>query len=390
MTLDRPLRMGMVGGGPGSFIGEVHRKAARMDGGVEIVAGAFSRYFEKCRETARHLMIPPARSYKSFQEMAAQESRLPSEERIDFVAIVTPNNSHYPIAKAFLEAGFHVICDKPMTFNVQEARELQTIVKASGKIFGLTHNYTGYPMVKLARDLVRAGELGDIRKIIVQYPQGWLSTPLETTGSVQAGWRTDPAQSGAAGAIGDIGTHGENLAEYITGLKISYVCADLTTFVPGRRLDDDGNCLLRFENGAKGILHVSQISVGEENDLAIWVYGNKKSLEWHQEQPNHLLLKAADGPVQIFRRGNAYVGAKSPAAARATRLPFGHPEAFIEAFANIYCNFTDTVRAVLAGTTPDPLMLDFPTVDDGVRGMLFIETVVASAASSAKWTPMTI
>jgi predicted dehydrogenase len=382
--------MGMVGGGPGSFIGEVHRKAARMDGGVEIVAGAFSRNYEKCCETARQLMIPPARSYKSFQEMAAQESRLPSGERIDFVAIVTPNNSHYPIAKAFLEAGFHVICDKPMTFNVQEARELQKIVKASGKIFGLTHNYTGYPMVKLARDLVRAGELGDIRKIIVQYPQGWLSTPLETTGSVQAGWRTDPAQSGAAGAIGDIGTHGENLVEYITGLKISYVCADLTTFVPGRRLDDDGNCLLRFENGAKGILHVSQISVGEENDLAIWVYGTKKSLEWHQEQPNHLLLKAADGPVQIFRRGNSYVGAKSPAAARATRLPFGHPEAFIEAFANIYCNFTDTVRAALTGTMPDPLMLDFPTVDDGVRGMLFIETVVASAASSAKWTPMII
>jgi len=380
--------MGMVGGGPGSFIGEVHRKAARMDGGVAIVAGAFSRFPSKCQETARQLMIPPGRAYGSYQEMAERERSLPDGDRIDFVSIVTPNNSHHAIATMFLEAGFHVICDKPMTFNLQEARDLRKIVRASGKVFGLTHNYTGYPMVKLARDVVHAGELGEIRKVVVQYPQGWLTMPLEATGNVQAGWRTDPAQSGAAGAIGDIGTHCENLVEYISGLKISHVCADLTAFVPGRRLDDDGNCLLRFENGAKGILHVSQISVGEENDLAIWIYGTKQSLEWHQEHPNHLSLKEADGPVRVFRRGNPYVAAMSPAAARATRLPSGHPEAFIEAFANIYLNFTDTVRAARTGTSPDPLMLDFPTVDDGVRGMQFIETVVASAASATKWTPM--
>ena len=302
---------------------------------------------------------------------------------------MTPNNSHFPIARAFLEAGFHVICDKPMTLNGQEARELRTIVKASGKVFGLTHNYTGYPMVKLARDIVRGGDLGEVRKIVVQYPQGWLATPLETTGNVQAGWRTDPAQSGA-GAIGDIGTHAENLSEYITGLKITQVCADLKTFVKGRRVDDDGNCLLRFDNGASGSLHVSQIAVGEENNLAIWIYGTEKSLEWHQEHPNALFLKSPDAPVQVFRRGNAYIGGRSAAAARATRLPSGHPEAFIEAFANIYCNFSDTVRAALTGTTPDPLALDFPNVDDGMRGMLFIETVLASANSGEKWTPIIV
>jgi predicted dehydrogenase len=390
MTLDRPLNMGMVGGGPGSFIGEVHRKAARMDGGVQLVAGAFSRFPEKCVETARQLTISPSRAYKSYQEMAEQESRLPVGERIDFVSIVTPNNSHYAIARIFLDAGFHVICDKPMTFNTQEARDLHAIVKASGKVFGLTHNYTGYPMVKLARDMVRGGELGEIRKIVVQYPQGWLATPLEATGNVQAGWRTDPSQSGAAGALGDIGTHAENLAEYITGLQITHVCADLHTFVKGRRLDDDCNCLLHFANGARGILHVSQISVGEENDLAIRVYGTGKSLEWHQEHPNSLSVKSPDAPVQVFRRGNGYIGAKSAAAVRATRIPAGHPEAFIEAFANIYFNFADTVRAALTGTIPDPLALDFPGVDDGLRGMLFIESVLASAKSGEKWTPMIV
>jgi predicted dehydrogenase len=303
---------------------------------------------------------------------------------------VTPNNSHFLIAKTFLEAGFHVICDKPMTFNAQEARELRAIVRASGRVFGLTHNYTGYPMVKLARDMVRGGELGEVRKIVVQYPQGWLSTPLENTGHVQAEWRTDPAQSGAAGSLGDIGTHAENLSEYITGLKITHVCADVNTFVKGRRLDDDCNCLLRFENGARGLLHVSQISVGEENDLAIWIYGTKKGLEWHQEHPNSLIVKSPDGPVQVFRRGNGYIGEKSAAAVRATRIPAGHPEAFIEAFANIYYNFADTVRAALTGTTPDPLALDFPNVDDGTRGMLFIETVLASAKGGEKWTPMIV
>jgi len=255
-------------------------------------------------------------------------------------------------------------------------------------VFGLMHNYTGYPMVKLARDMVRQGELGKIRKIVVQYPQGWLATALERTGQQQAAWRTDPKQSGASGCIGDIGTHAENLSEYITGLKITHICADLTTFVKGRRLEDDGNCLLRFNNGARGVLHASQISIGEENGLAIWVYGEEKSLEWHQEHPNYLYVKEPDSPVQLWRRGNNYVGAKSPAAARATRLPFGHPEAFFEAFANVYCNFADTIRARMTRTKPDKLALDFPNVDDGVRGMLFIDTVLASARSRQKWTKM--
>ncbi len=388
MPFQRTLKMGMVGGGPGAFIGEVHRKAARMDGGIDIVAGNFSRNSAKNQETGRQLLLQPGRIYPTYEELAGKERRLPEGEKVDFVSIVTPNNSHFPIAKKLLTAGIHVMCEKPMTFSAREARELQKIVKVSGKVFGLMHNYTGYPMVKLARDIVRDGDLGEIRKIVVQYPQGWLAAPLEKTGSVQAIWRTDPAQSGIAGAIGDIGTHCENLSEYITGLKITEICADITTFVKGRRLDDDANCLLRFENGARGILHVSQIAIGEENNLAIWVYGTKRSLEWHQEHPNALHLKEPDGPVQVYRRGNSYVGAKSAAAARATRLPFGHPEAFIEAFANIYCNFADTVRASLKGKKPNKLALDFPNVDDGARGMLFIETVLASSRSSRKWTRM--
>jgi predicted dehydrogenase len=380
--------MGMAGGGPGAFIGDVHRKAARMDGGVEIAAGTFSRNPEKSSEIGRQLYIDPRRVHASIESMVEHERRLPAGERVDFVSVTTPNNSHFPIAKALLEAGFHVLCEKPMTLTSGEARELKNIVDRTGKKFCLMHNYTGYPMVKLARDMVRGGDLGEIRKVVVQYPQGWLATPVERMGSVQALWRTDPAQSGAGGAIGDIGTHCENLSEYITGLKITQVCADITAFVQGRRLDDDGNCLLRFDNGAKGVLHVSQISIGEENNLAIWIYGTKGGVEWHQEHPNDLQVKDADGPVRVFRRGNAYVGTRSPAAARATRLPFGHPEAFIEAFANVYCNFADTIRGVIAGKAPAPLALDFPGVDDGLRGMLFIDTVVASSKSSAKWTDM--
>jgi predicted dehydrogenase len=388
MNMERPLNMGMVGGGPGAFIGDVHVKAARMDAGINLVAGAFSRTPEKSRETGRRLLIDPQRVYASYEELVERERKLREGKRVDFVSIVTPNNSHFPIAKAVLEAGFHVMCEKPMTFTTGEARELQAIVKTTGRVFGLMHNYTGYPMVKLARDIIRGGELGELRKIVVQYPQGWLSAPVESMGSKQAVWRTDPAQSGAAGALGDIGTHGENLVEYVTGLKITHVCADLTTFVRGRRLDDDCNCLVRFEKGVKGLLHVSQISAGEENNLAIWVYGAEKGLEWHQEHPNYLYLKEVNGPVQVYRRGNPYVGAKSAAAGRATRLPFGHPEAFIEAFANVYCNFADTIRALLAGEPADALALDFPNVDDGVRGMLFIESVLVSAISSEKWTPM--
>ncbi len=386
MKLNRKLNMGMVGGGPGAFIGEVHRKASRMDGGIELVAGAFDINPRKSKQMGRQLLLNPRRIYRNYEEMIERELKLPGGERIDFVSITTPNNWHFPIARDFLNAGFHVMCEKPMTFNVKEARQLQQIVKKSRKVFGLMHNYTGYPMVKLARDLVRSGELGKIRKIIVQYPQGWLATPLERTGSMQAAWRTDPKQSGGAGCMGDIGTHAENLSEYITGLKITHLCADLTTFVKGRQLDDDGNCLLRFNNGARGILHASQISIGEENNLAIWIYGEEKSLEWHQEHPNYLYVKQKDGPVEAWRRGNNYIGAKSPAAARATRLPFGHPEAFFEAFANIYCNFADTLRARLERTKPDPLMLDFPDAKDGLRGMLFIDTVLASTKSKQKWT----
>ncbi|MHC4114208.1 MAG: Gfo/Idh/MocA family protein [Planctomycetota bacterium] len=386
MKLDRNLKMGMVGGGPGAFIGEVHRKAARMDGGIELVAGAFDINPRKSKQMGRQLRLNSKRTYRTYTEMIDKELRLPPGERVDFVSVTTPNNWHFPIARDFLNAGFHVMCEKPMTFNVKEARELKKLVKKSRKVFGLLHNYTGYPMVKLARDMARDGELGKIRKIVVQYPQGWLSTALERTGQQQASWRTDPKQSGASGCMGDIGTHAENLAEYITGLKITEICADLTTFVKGRRLDDDGNCLLRFNNRARGVLHASQISVGEENNLAIWVYGEQKGLEWHQEHPNYLYVKEQDGPVQVWCRGNCYVGERSAAAGRATRLPSGHPEAFLEAFANIYCNFADTVRARTARKKPDPLALDFPNVDDGLRGMLFIETLIASTASRQKWT----
>ncbi len=385
MNIGRNLKMGMVGGGPGAFIGDVHRKAARLDGGIDIVAGAFSQSPAKSRQMGKELNLNPKRVYKNYENMIEEESKLPPGEKIDFVSIVTPNDSHFPIASAFIKAGFHVVCDKPMTFNTSQARKLRNLVKKSRSIFALTHNYTGYPMVKLAKDMVRDGDLGKIRKIIVQYPQGWLSTMLEKQNIKQAKWRTDPKKSGAAGCMGDIGTHAENLAEYITGLKITQLCADLNTFVKGRKLDDDGNCLLRFNNGARGILHASQICIGQENNLAIWVYGQEGSLEWHQEKPNYLKVYKPDKPVQVWRRGNDYVAEKSPAAGRATRLPFGHPEAFIEAFANIYCNFADTLRAAIAKKKPENLAKDFPDVDDGLRGMLFIDTVIASNKSKQKW-----
>ncbi|MDH7599567.1 MAG: Gfo/Idh/MocA family oxidoreductase [Sedimentisphaerales bacterium] len=386
MALGRRLRMGMVGGGPGAFIGEVHRKAARMDGLIELVGGAFSSDPERSKAMAKELCLDPSRVYKDYKEMIAKERQLPPGDRFDFVTICTPNHLHFPIASELLKAGLHVMCEKPMTMDVKEAKQLQRLVKKTGLVFGLMHNYTGYPMVKLARDMVRAGELGKIRKIVVQYPQGWLASALEKTGNKQAGWRTDPRQSGASGCGGDIGTHAENLAEYITGLRMTHICADLTTFVPGRKLDDDCNCLVRFDNGARGVLHASQVSIGEENNLAIWVYGEKGGLEWHQEHPNYLYVKRPDGPLEVWRRGNPYVAAKSQAAGRATRLPFGHPEAFIEAMANIYSNFAHTVAAAIEGTEPDELAKDFPTVDDGVRGMLFLEALVASTKANQKWT----
>ncbi|OVE76781.1 oxidoreductase [bacterium E08(2017)] len=383
--MNRKLRMGMVGGGPGAFIGEVHRKAARMDGAIEIVAGAFDIDPKKSRQMGRELCIDKKRAYNTYLDMIEGELALPEDERIDFVSITVPNNWHFPIAKDFLEAGFHVMCEKPMTMDVKEAKKLKEIVRESGKVFGLMHNYTGYPMVKLAKDMVKDGDIGKVLKVVVQYPQGWLIKPIERDGQQQAAWRTDPKQSGAAGCMGDIGTHAENLAEYITGLKLDSICADLTTFIKGRRLDDDGNCLLRFKGGAKGVLFASQVSVGKENDLAIWVHGTEGSLEWHQEHPNYLYREVINGPTQVWKRGNDYIGEKSAAAARCTRLPFGHPEAFLEAFANNYMNFADTVRCKINRQKADPLVKDFPGVDAGVRGMQFIEAVVKSSKMGAKW-----
>ena len=386
MNLGRTLKMGMVGGGPGAFIGDVHRKASRMDGGIELVGGAFDINPRKSKQMAKELCLDRKRCYGNYEEMIEKELKLPVGERMDFITICTPNNWHFPIAKACLEAGFHVMCEKPMTVNVKEARQLVKIVQKTRKVFGLMHNYTGYPMVKLARDMVKNGNIGKVRKIVVQYPQGWLATALEQTGQQQASWRTDPKQSGASGCGGDIGTHAENLAEYITGLKITELCAELTAFVKGRKLDDDVNCLVKYNKGAKGVLHASQISVGEENNLAIWIYGEKAGMEWHQEHPNYLYVTQMGQPTQVWKRGNDYVGEYSAAAGRGTRLPFGHPEAFLEAFANNYVNFADTIRAKLTRTKTDGLMLDFPDVKDGLRGMLFLETLVTSAKSKQKWT----
>ncbi len=378
--------MGMIGGGPGAFIGDVHRKAARLDGGIEIVGGAFDVDPEKSKQMGQALNLDPARVYGDYKAMIAAEKALPEGQRMDFVSVCTPNNMHFPMAKDLLEAGFHVMCEKPMTLNVDEAKSLVELVKKTGKVFGLMHNYTGYPMVKMARDMVKKGDIGKVRKIVVQYPQGWLATALEKTGNQQASWRTDPKQSGGSGCGGDIGTHAENLAEYITGLKMTHLCANLTTFVEGRALDDDVNCLVKYDNGAAGVLHASQISVSEENNLAIWIYGETGGLEWHQEDPNYLYVRTLGKPDQVFKRGNPYVAEYSDAAGRATRLPPGHPEAFIEAMANTYVNFTDTVRAAVANQKPDPLALDFPGVEDGLRGMQFLATLLDSAKSNEKWT----
>jgi predicted dehydrogenase len=380
----RKLRMGMVGGGRGAFIGTVHRMAAALDNQIELVCGAFSSDPEKSKASGADWFVPAARVYGSYAEMFAGERELPAGERMDFVSIVTPNHMHFPVAEAALKAGFNVICDKPMTLNVKEARALVKLVEKTGLLFGLTHNYTGYPLVKEARALARDGKLGKLRKVVVEYPQGWLATRLEASGQKQADWRTDPSRSGAAGCMGDIGTHAENLAEYITGLKITELCADLTTFVPGRKLDDDGSVLLRFDNGARGVLLASQISVGEENGLAIRVYGEKGGLEWHQQEPNTLLVKWLDKPTQILRTGVDF--GFSPTTAAATRTPAGHPEGFLEAFGNIYKNYALALRAKLNGKKLKPEQLDFPTVYDGLRGLLFIETVVKSSAGARKWT----
>ncbi len=379
----RKIRMGMVGGGRGAFIGGVHRMAAALDGHIDLVCGAFSSDSERSRLSGQDLYLPENRVYDSYSEMILTEKELPADIRMDFVSIVTPNHMHFGPAKMALENGFHVVCDKPLCLTIKEAEELVELVHSTGLIFALTHNYTGYPMVKQAKAMIRKGELGSIRKIVVEYPQGWLSTLLEADASAkQAIWRTDPNQSGAAGSMGDIGTHAENLAEYVTGLKISEMCADLSIFVPGRKLDDDGNVLLRFENGAKGILHASQISNGEENNLNIRVYGEKGGLAWRQMEPNTLTVIYQDKPSTIYRTG--WAGLEREAVAH-TRIPAGHPEGYLEAFANIYRNVAFSIQARLTGEEVDPLYTDFPSIEDGLRGMNFVEKVVAS---KGQWIKM--
>ena len=382
--MKRKMRMGMVGGGIGAFIGAVHRMAAAIDGEIELVCGAFSSNPEKSKKSGAELFLPEDRVYGSYEEMILKEKELPEGERMDFISIVTPNHVHFPPAKMAIEHGFAVICDKPLCFSMEEAFELQKLVKEKNALFALTHNYTGYPMVKQAKEMIAAGDLGKIRKIVVEYPQGWLSDFVEASGQKQAAWRTDPKRSGKAGSIGDIGTHAENLAEYISGLKITEMCADLSTYVEGRLLDDDGNILLHFDNGAKGVLHCSQISNGEENSLNIRIYGEKGGLEWHQMEPNTLIHKDQDSK-RILRTGK---GDLHPRAQAHTRIPAGHPEGYLEAFASIYRNFARSLRAKLAGEEPGEYDMDFPTVDDGVRGMAFVETVVQSSASDQKWFPM--
>ena len=377
------LKMGMVGGGIGAFIGEVHRKAARMDGYIRVVAGAFDIDPARSLAQGEILGLDPKRCYGTYAEMIEAELALPESERIDFVSICTPNATHFPIAKAFLEAGFDVMCEKPMTMSVKEAEELRDLVGKTGRTFGLLHTYTGYPMVKLARQIIADGDIGAIRKVVVQYPQGWLGD-MAKRAPLKAAWRTDPQQSGVSCCIGDIGVHAANLAEYVTGLKIEKVLADLSSFLGGK-LDDDGNVLFRMENGASGVLTATQVGPGEENNLHIWVYGEKKTIAWYQENPNYLRVLADTEPEQVWKRGNAYVGEKSEAAGRCTRTPQGHPEAFLEAFANHYKNFGDTIRARAENREPTWLEADFPGVEDGVRGMRFIEAVVRSNGSGNTW-----
>jgi predicted dehydrogenase len=377
MPETRKLRMGMVGGGRGAFIGAVHRMAAALDGRIELAAGAFSADPEKSRASGRELLLPADRVYGTWSEMIEKENALPAGERIDFVAIVTPNHEHLPPARAALLAGFPVMCDKPLALSLAEARELQALVRKTGLLFGLTHNYSGYPLIKEARHRVESGELGRVRRVVAEYPQGWLASRLEATGQKQAEWRMDPARAGASSCLGDIGTHAAHLTEYVTGLRLEEVAAELTSFVEGRPLEDDASILIRLEGGARGVLWASQIAIDEENGLSLRVYGEKGSLQWRQEEPNTLLLKWPDRPREVIRAGANY-GRLSKEALSATRLPAGHPEGFLEAFANLYKDFA---TALLSGGKPD-----VPTVDDGVRGMAFIEACIESARSSGRWT----
>ena len=381
--MKRKLRMGMVGGGRGAFIGAVHRIAAHMDGQIELVCGCFSSNPDNSRKSAKDFYLPADRAYDSYQAMFKAEAKLPEGERMDFVSIVTPNHMHYPIAMAALNAGFHVVCDKPMTMTLSQAKTLERKVKSTKLLFALTHNYTGYPMVKEARDLVQSDKMGKVRRVNVEYPQGWLAGRLEKTGQKQADWRTDPKRAGASCCMGDIGTHCENLAEYIAGTPISELSADLNTFVRGRKLDDDGSVLLRFKNGARGVLWASQICVGRENELKIRVFCEKGSIEWHQQEPNTLIVDWIDKPRQLIRASTGFEG---KSAQGAQRTPAGHPEGYLEGFANIYKSFGAHLEKVLSGKKVKPGEFEYPGVADGVRGMAFLEAVVKSNTSKQRWT----
>ncbi len=377
--MPRKLRMGLIGGGPGSFIGRIHRIAAELDGQAQLVCGAFSSDAQRSREAGEAYHVDPARAYASYAEMIEREKALPADARMDFVAIVTPNHVHFDPARVALENGFHVVVDKPMCFSLDQGRTLQGVVARTGMILAVTYTYSGYPLVKEARAQVAAGRIGRVRKIYVEYPQGWLSKNLERDNQKQAAWRTDPEKSGAGGAVGDIGTHAAHLAEYVSGLRITAINATLETFVPGRRLDDDSAMLLRFDNGASGVLMATQIAAGEENNLRLRVYGETGSLEWQHADPNTLTLRLLDAPAQILRAGSGYLGAQARAN---TRTPPGHPEGYLEAFANVYAAFFNAVR----DKATDLKTYDFPTVDHGARGMAFIDTVLRSSRSDTKWT----
>ena len=388
--MNRKLRMGMVGGGKDAFIGAIHRLAANMDGLIELCCGALSINPEVAKESGASLFLPEHRTYLTYDEMITKESQLPASERMDFVTIVTPNFAHFAPAMMALDHGFHVVIEKPIAFTLDEAKQLHQKVQETGLTLCLTHTYSGYPLVKQARAMVADNVFGKIRKVWIEYPQGWLSKLSEREGNAQAAWRTDPKKSGKAGCMGDIGTHAAHLAEYITGAQITQLCADLNAMVEGRMLDDDGNVLLQFSNGARGVLMASQVAAGEENALKIRIYGEKGGLEWAQHDPNTLLVKWLDAPTQILRAGGNYGDRLSKYAIHNSRTPGGHPEGYLEAFANIYRNFALTLSAKIDGTTPTPEMLDFPNTNDGLRGMAFIDNVVASGASDQKWTPYTI
>lgn len=382
---NRKLNMGMVGGGQGAFIGGVHRMAAALDQQIELVAGCFSRSLENTQATGKELYLKPARCYASYEEMADKEAALPAGERIDFVSIVTPNNLHFPIAKKFLEAGIHVVCDKPVTHTVDEAKELVALVEKTGLVFALTHNYTGHPLVRHAKHLFASGEMGQVRKVLVEYIQDFLMVPHEKLGQKQAAWRVDPAQSGLGGTLGDIGSHCLNLMEFITGDPVTEMCADKSTFLPDRVLDEDVNALLRLQGGGKGVLSISQIATGEENGLTIRVYAEKGAIKWAQENPNYMEYYRYGEPRQTLSRGQGYL---SDAANNCTRIPTGHPEGYLEAFATIYCGAVKAIRAHIDGKPLKTEEYEFPTIYDGLRGMEFITKAVESANAGATWVKM--